>query len=198
MEQSTLVRTKTPRRFLDSDQSIAVDLKSGEEVAVKLEHHRVDPSLLQDEYEIYKSLAGGKGISKVYWFGRESDYRVMVFEVLGPSLEDLFNYCGRRFSLKTVLMLTDQIIVRLQHIHSKNIIHQDIKPHNFLMGIGRNGNCVYITDFGIAWEFLPQQAPPATDLLQSRLLGTAYFASLNGHRGISRRAPRATPDAKYR
>lgn len=111
----------------------------------------------------------------------------MVFEILGPSLEDLFNYCGRIFSLKTVLMLADQIITRLQHIHSKNIIHQDIKPENFLMGIGEKGKCVYVTDLGLAAEFLPHDAPPAASESHFGLLGTANFASVNGHHGISKR-----------
>lgn len=87
-------------------------MNSGKEVAVKLEYHMIDPSLLRSEYEIYESLVGGKGIPKVYWFRRESEYRVMMFELLGPSLENLFNYYGRFSSFKTVLMLTDQIISR--------------------------------------------------------------------------------------
>lgn len=110
----------------------------------------------------------------------------MVFEVLGPSLGDLLNYCGRLFSLKTVLMLADQIIARIRYIHSKNGIHQDIKPENFLMGMGGNGNCVYASDLGLASELLPYEAPPAAHRSQFGLLGTAN-ASLNGHRGINRR-----------
>jgi casein kinase I family protein HRR25 len=162
-------------------------LNTGEETAVKLEHNKIDPSLLHDEFKIYELLAGGEGIPKVYWFGWECEYRAMVFEILGPSLEDLFNYCGCIFSLKTVLMLADQIIARLQYIHSKNVIHRDIKPENFLMGMGRNGNCVYVTDLGLASEFSPYEAPPAAHGPQPSLLGTAYFASINGHRGISKR-----------
>ena len=148
------MQKKAVENFAGLTQSTATDLNTGEEVAVELEYHSIDPSLVRDEFEIYESLAGGKGFPKVYWFGRESEYRAMLFEILGPSLEDLFNYCGRVFSLKTVLMLADQIIARLRHIHSKNIIHQDIKPENFLMGIGEHGNCVYVTDLGLAAEFL--------------------------------------------
>jgi len=45
------------------------------------------------------------GLPNVHHFGREGDYNVMVIDMLGPSLEDLFEYCRRKFTLKTVLML---------------------------------------------------------------------------------------------
>lgn len=106
----------------------------------------------------------------------------MAFELLGPSLEDLFNYCGRIFSLKTVLMLADQIISRVQCIHSKDLIHQDIKPDNFVMGRGKNGNCVYIIDLGLAAPFSRGGTAPVAQGLADGMLGTATFASLNGHR----------------
>ena len=61
----------------------------------------------------------------------------MVMDALGPSLEELFRKCGRKFSLKTVLMLADQMIQRVEYIHSRLYLHRDIKPDDFLMGIGK-------------------------------------------------------------
>jgi hypothetical protein len=67
-------------------------------------------SQLKYEFHVYKTLAGSIGIPPVRWFGTECGYDVMVFDLLGPSLEDLFNRCKRKFSLKTVLLLADQLV----------------------------------------------------------------------------------------
>jgi casein kinase I family protein HRR25 len=152
-------------------------------VAIKFKHVLIDPSLFREETEIYKSLTGDAGISAVYWFGWECEYRAMVFELLGPSLKDFFNYCGRHFSFKTVLMIADQLICRLQYIHSKNMIHRNIKPENFLMEMGRNGNCIYVTDLGLVTEYRPNRAPQSV-LSNPHLFGTAVFASVTGHFGM--------------
>ena len=96
-----------------------------------------------------ESLAGA-GIPRVHWYETECDYNAMVFDLLGPSLEDLFNFCRRKFSRKTMLMLADQLICRSQYIHYKGIIHRDIKLENFLMSNGKHGNQLYVTDQGLS------------------------------------------------
>ena len=53
----------------------------------------------------------------MHWFGNEADLNILVMELLGPTLEDLFNLCEKQFSLKTVCMLADQLIARLEYIH---------------------------------------------------------------------------------
>ena len=58
---------------------------------------------------------------------------VMVMDQLGPSLEDLFEFCGRKFSLKTVLILADQMISRIEYLHSAGIIHRDVRTVRVLI-----------------------------------------------------------------
>jgi serine/threonine protein kinase len=70
------------------------------------------------------------GIANIEYFGevKEKMANVMVLDLLGPNLEELFNRCGRRFQLCTVLMIAEQLIKRLAHIHIRNFVHRDIKP----------------------------------------------------------------------
>lgn len=58
----------------------------------------------------------------------------MAIDLLGPSLEKLFNMCNKKFDLKTVLMIGVQMIERIQFLHSKGILHRDVKPDNFVIG----------------------------------------------------------------
>jgi serine/threonine protein kinase len=119
------------------------------------------------------------------WFGSEGDYNVLVIDLLGPSLEDLFNYCGKRFSLKTVLMLADQMISRLELIHSRSYIHRDVKPDNFLIGAGTKKHICHVIDFGLAKKYQdPRNGRHIPYIEGKNLTGTARYASINTHLGI--------------
>jgi casein kinase 1 len=134
---------------------------------------------------LYKYLKGGEGIPKIFWVGVEGDYNVMVMELLGKSLEDLLNPHRRIFSIKTVLMLADAMISRVENFHFMHFLHRDIKPDNFLVGRGRRENQVYIIDFGLAKRFRDPKTKihnPYRD--DKSLTGTARYASINTHVGI--------------
>ena len=89
---------------------LGVHTVAGKEVAIKLEPAIAKHSPLKQESKIYKTLMGGTGVPWIMWSGRQGDYNVMIIDLLGPSLEDLFKRCNRHFSLKTVLLLADQLV----------------------------------------------------------------------------------------
>lgn len=167
------------------DIYLGINISNGEEVAVKLESVRARHPQLLYESKLYKILHGGMGIPHIRWYGQERDYNVLVMDLLGPSLEDLFTFCTRRFTIKTVLMLADQMIGRIEFVHCKQFIHRDIKPDNFLMGIGRHCNKLFLIDFGLAKKY--RDARTKMHILyreDKNLTGTARYASINAHLGI--------------
>ncbi len=110
----------------------------------------------------------------------------MVMDLLGPSLEDQFNKCGRHFSLKTVLMVADQMLERVELMHSRHLIHRDIKTPNFVTDAGReNGNFIYCIDFGLSKRYRHPRTLQHIPQREGRsLTGTPRYASINNHLGV--------------
>ncbi|KAM0246461.1 hypothetical protein ACHAQJ_010222 [Trichoderma viride] len=148
---------------LETDQLVAVKLQefaktsppASNRQAVAVKPPKLDG--LQRESLYYTLLSKHPGIATLHDNGLHSpDFEFMVCDLLGASLQNLFDRCGRRFSLKTTLMLADQLISRLETFHSRNLLHRDVKPDNFAMGFGKeDGETVYILDFGMVSNFAP-------------------------------------------
>lgn len=175
--------------YLGMDQNEAND-SPDKLVAIKLENRNKDVHLLNFEAKIYEYLyQKGKnmGIPKLYWSGVQDDYNILIIEMLGPNLENLYNLCGRQFSLKTTCILAQELIKKMSYIHSRGIIHRDIKPENFLIGF--NSNDIYVIDFGLCKKFKNKDNSHVPFALNKKLIGTVRYASLNSHLGheLSRR-----------
>ena len=129
-------------------------------------------------------------VPSLYYIGTDSsvannNFHVMVMDLLGPSIEDLFQTCKRSFDLKTVLHIGIQMIKRIEKVHEERIIHRDIKPDNFLIGgTESTRDNVYIIDFGLAKTYKNNTGEHIPYKDGKNLTGTARYASIATHKGI--------------
>lgn len=163
----------------------AENIKSHRRVAVKLENVRSRVPQLAYESKLYARFAGGLGIPKVHWYGTEDSHNVLVMDLLGKSLENLLDDYDGKFSMKTVLMLADQMISCIEFVHSKGFVHRDIKPENFVMGLGNDVSRVFLIDYGLAKQYCDQITQEHIPYAEGRsLTGTERYASVAAVRGI--------------
>ena len=162
-----------------------INKTTGGEIAIKLEPLTTEQPQLVYEYKIYKYLQNGFGIPKVYECSKDKKYTILIMDLLGDSLEKKFNECNRKFSLLTVLMIMEQLVSRIEFIHSKNLLHRDIKPDNFLVGRGNKNNIIYAIDFGLSKKYRDSKTGLHIPYRDGKsLTGTARYASINTHLGI--------------
>ncbi|EAU85414.2 CK1/CK1/CK1-G protein kinase [Coprinopsis cinerea okayama7 len=131
-------------------------------------------------------MNGTLGVPQVHYFGQEGLHNVLVIDLLGPNLEDLFDMCGRKFSIKTVCMAAKQMITRVQAVHEKSLIYRDIKPDNFLIGVpgSKTANVIHIIDFGMAKHYRDPKTKVHIPYRERKSLsGTARYMSINTHLG---------------
>jgi serine/threonine protein kinase len=160
----------------------ALDKTTNNIVAIKKEDN-VRTSRLEYEMTIYKKIENEIGFPKIHEFIKSKKNVICVMDYLGPSLEDLFDFCGKQFSLKTTLMIGIQILNRIESIHNQGIIHRDIKPDNFLIGTAKNKSRIYLIDFGLAKNYIKETEHIEYNTDRS-FTGSFRYSSIRNHKGI--------------
>ena len=127
---------------------------------------------------------------ELYYIGTDQSnpsqpVHILIMDLLGPSIEDLFQACKKEFDLKTVILLAKQFFEIIQKVHEERIIHRDIKPDNFVIG-HRPGtkDDIYLIDFGLAKHYIDASGNHIKWKDSKSLTGTARYASVTSHKGI--------------
>ncbi|CAD8166792.1 unnamed protein product [Paramecium octaurelia] len=160
------------------------DINTRNFVAIKVDKENKEDSSLQREADILRKLQHLKHIPKLYWSGREGDSTYLVIQYLGRDLTHYIkNY--RKFSLKCVLNIAEQMIIILESLHKHNVIHRDIKPENILVGKEDEENQLFIVDFGISKFYKDENESHISLRERQPFIGTTRYASINAHKGLS-------------
>jgi serine/threonine protein kinase len=155
-----------------------INIRTNENVAVKIELISDELKLLRHESNIYRLLSHVDGVPKIKWYGKDELYYYMVIDLFGDSLQESLNK-SKKFKLKLVLQLGINILDILMKIHNAGFIHRDIKPENFLFSLNKPVK-IYIIDFGISKPYIlnnnhiPYQ-------YKNKFVGNLNFASINTH-----------------
>jgi serine/threonine protein kinase len=159
-----------------------INQRTREKVAIKIEPIQQNTKLLKNESIMYQYLKDINGIPNVKWFGKDATNYYMVIPLLGESLEDYKNK-NQQISLETIKQIGKTILILLESIHEKGLVHRDIKPDNFLFDI--SDTCITdrklnLIDFGFCKSYLIDNEH-ISEKRTTRLIGSANFASINSH-----------------
>jgi len=148
-------------------------------------------SLLKREYKIYCKLKNNGmnfGIPKIIDYLELPKQNILVMDLLGKSLDDLFDKYNNKFDLGTVLKLAIDMITLIEHIHISGFIHRDIKPNNFMIGKNNESkddtNTLYIIDFGLSKKYIDSHNNHIKFDYDKSLIGTVRYTSINMHHGF--------------
>jgi serine/threonine protein kinase len=159
--------------------------KNGKEYAAKIEA-KTEKNRLKAEFNIYKKVLNNKnilGIPKVYNYIETTEYNILIMELLGKSLENVYDDNQREFSMSTIFKLAMDMLNIIERFHAKGFIHRDIKPNNFLFNCKKPYDTLYLMDFGLSKKYI--QSNKHIDIKFDRsLIGTARYASQNIHWGF--------------
>ena len=155
---------------------------NGDNFCCKIEPINSPQLLLENESKIMDYLRG-RPIPNIKLFGQSGDHNILIMDLLGKSL-DYYIKKLEKFSIKTTVMLAYQMLDILKYIHIRHIIHRDIKPGNFLMGLGKFCLDLYIIDFGFAKKYRSNKTYKLNPMTKGhKLTGTARYASINAMKG---------------
>ena len=163
------------------DIYIGYHIENNELVAIKVEPKKIVKPLLETEALFLYSVRG-LGIPEVLSFGRLKDYNVLIEPLLDKSLFDIFAE-RKKFALEDICLMSKQFIDRIQWVHSKYIVHRDVKPDNFLIG-RKDPNIIYLIDFGLSKKYKSSKTGKHIRFsFTGKLTGTIRYASANALRG---------------
>ena len=159
------------------------NIRTQEYVAIKVESITSETKLLKNESTVYHYLNNIEGVPSVKWFGKDSQNYYMVINLLGDSLQVLKNKKDC-FSLRLVMQIGINVLDLLNTIHEKGLVHRDIKPDNFLLGLqGDERKRLFIIDFGLCKSYLIDGKHIPLKRTHN-LIGSQTYASINAHNCI--------------
>ena len=183
---------KVLKKIGDGSQSTIYsgeNIKTGEGVAIKAEKQDAKDHLLEEEMKILSTLKNHEGIVDIIACGRKGHNFILIEKLLGKSLDILFLDSSKKFTLFDICQIAIQCLDRLEYIHSKGIIHCDIKPENFAIGV-KDPNIIYMIDFGLCQDYIDiKTGKHKSPIFTGYMTGTARYASRNALTGkqLSRR-----------